>query len=107
MAAYRIAVPFPLMLAEVEPASSAATTSMNTTSAAALAEESASNPSDAVIFFGVSLVLGIACRHFLRGTRVPYTVALLIIGIGLGSLGTAISFFFFFGTSEILLVSGL
>ncbi|KAJ8774727.1 hypothetical protein K2173_017173 [Erythroxylum novogranatense] len=44
------------------------------------------NPSDAVIFFGLSLVLGIACRHVLRGTRVPYTVALLIIGISLGSL---------------------
>ncbi|XP_028784247.1 sodium/hydrogen exchanger 7, partial [Neltuma alba] len=44
------------------------------------------NPTDAVIFVGVSLALGIACRHILRGTRVPYTVALLIIGIGLGSL---------------------
>ncbi|CAN1336347.1 Sodium/hydrogen exchanger 7 [Linum perenne] len=46
----------------------------------------ASNPTDAVIFFGLSLVLGIASRHVLRGTRVPYTVALLIIGIALGSL---------------------
>ncbi|GMN38291.1 hypothetical protein TIFTF001_007530, partial [Ficus carica] len=45
-----------------------------------------SNPTDAVIFFGLSLVLGIACRHVLRGTRVPYTVALLILGIALGSL---------------------
>ncbi|KAJ7954466.1 Sodium/hydrogen exchanger 7 [Quillaja saponaria] len=45
-----------------------------------------SNPSDAVIFFGVSLVLGIACRHLLRGTRVPYTVALLVLGIALGSI---------------------
>ncbi|KAI4357384.1 hypothetical protein L6164_001336 [Bauhinia variegata] len=44
------------------------------------------SPSDAVIFFGVSLALGIACRHVLRGTRVPYTVALLILGIALGSL---------------------
>lgn len=44
------------------------------------------NPSDAVIFVGISLVLGIACRHLLRGTRVPYTVALLVIGIALGSL---------------------
>ncbi|KAA8529903.1 hypothetical protein F0562_034493 [Nyssa sinensis] len=49
-------------------------------------ESSSSNPVDAVIFFGISLVLGIACRHVLRGTRVPYTVALLILGIGLGSL---------------------
>ncbi|XP_050231835.1 sodium/hydrogen exchanger 8-like [Mercurialis annua] len=44
------------------------------------------NPTDAVLFFGVSLVLGIACRHVLHGTRVPYTVALLVIGIALGSL---------------------
>lgn len=43
-------------------------------------------PRDAVIFFGISLVLGIACRHILRGTRVPYTVALLIAGIAMGSL---------------------
>lgn len=43
-------------------------------------------PTDAVVFVGISLVLGIASRHILRGTRVPYTVALLIIGIGLGSL---------------------
>ncbi|CAN0890973.1 Sodium/hydrogen exchanger 7 [Linum grandiflorum] len=46
----------------------------------------ASNPTDAVIFFGLCLVLGVASRHVLRGTRVPYTVALLIIGIALGSL---------------------
>ncbi|XVE91878.1 hypothetical protein REPUB_Repub01dG0049200 [Reevesia pubescens] len=47
---------------------------------------SESDPVDAVIFVGISLVLGIASRHLLRGTRVPYTVALLIIGIALGSL---------------------
>ncbi|KAK3003159.1 hypothetical protein RJ639_018925, partial [Escallonia herrerae] len=51
-----------------------------------VAESSTSNPTDAVIFVGISLVLGIASRHLLRGTRVPYTVALLILGIGLGSL---------------------
>ncbi|CAA0811542.1 Sodium/hydrogen exchanger 7 [Striga hermonthica] len=53
-----------------------------------LEEDSPSNgtPTDAVIFVGISLVLGIACRHALRGTRVPYTVALLILGIGLGAL---------------------
>ncbi|XP_073024492.1 sodium/hydrogen exchanger 7-like isoform X7 [Primulina eburnea] len=50
-----------------------------------LEENSSSRPTDAVIFFGISLVLGIACRHALRGTRVPYTVALLVIGIGLGA----------------------
>lgn len=44
------------------------------------------NPTDTVIFVGISLVLGIACRHLFRGTRVPYTVALLIVGIALGSL---------------------
>uniref|UniRef100_A0A7N2L8G1 Na+/H+ antiporter n=1 Tax=Quercus lobata TaxID=97700 RepID=A0A7N2L8G1_QUELO len=44
------------------------------------------NPTDAVLFVGISLVLGIACRHLLRGTRVPYTVALLILGIALGSI---------------------
>ncbi|KAL3830717.1 hypothetical protein ACJIZ3_019519 [Penstemon smallii] len=47
---------------------------------------SSSNPTDAVIFVGISLLLGIACRHALRGTRVPYTVALLVLGIGLGAL---------------------
>ncbi|XAR48001.1 hypothetical protein NMG60_11030667 [Bertholletia excelsa] len=52
-----------------------------------LAEEvSSSNPTDAVIFVGLSLALGIACRQVLRGTRVPYTVALLILGTALGSL---------------------
>ncbi|KAL6505913.1 Son of sevenless 1 [Orobanche hederae] len=44
------------------------------------------DPTDAVVFVGISLVLGIACRHSLRGTRVPYTVALLVLGIGLGAL---------------------
>ncbi|XP_022734948.1 sodium/hydrogen exchanger 8-like isoform X2 [Durio zibethinus] len=47
---------------------------------------STSSPVDAVVFVGISLVLGIASRHLLRGTRVPYTVALLVIGIALGSL---------------------
>jgi hypothetical protein len=48
-------------------------------------------PDDAVLFVGVSLVLGIASRHLLRGTRVPYTVALLVLGVALGSLGLSIS----------------
>ncbi|KAL2233232.1 UNVERIFIED_CONTAM: Sodium/hydrogen exchanger 7, partial [Sesamum indicum] len=47
---------------------------------------SSGSPTDAVIFVGISLVLGIASRHALRGTRVPYTVALLVLGIGLGAL---------------------
>lgn len=50
-------------------------------------EENSSDPVDAVIFFGISLVLGIASRHLLRGTRVPYTVALLVLGVALGSIG--------------------
>ena len=52
----------------------------------------AASPDDAVVFVGVSLVLGIASRHFLRGTRVPYTVALLILGIAMGSLGTCVRY---------------
>lgn len=50
-------------------------------------EGSSGAPEDAVIFVGISLVLGIASRHLLGGTRVPYTVALLLLGVGLGSLG--------------------
>ncbi|OIT22168.1 PREDICTED: sodium/hydrogen exchanger 7-like, partial [Nicotiana attenuata] len=49
-------------------------------------ESSGSDPTNAVIFVGISLLLGIACRHVLRGTRVPYSVALLVLGIGIGSL---------------------
>ncbi|KAG2268297.1 hypothetical protein Bca52824_062852 [Brassica carinata] len=48
--------------------------------------ESDSRPVDAVIFAGVSLVLGTACRQLFNGTRVPYSVVLLVIGIVLGSL---------------------
>ncbi|VVA91333.1 unnamed protein product [Arabis nemorensis] len=53
--------------------------------------ENYSNPVDAVIFAGISLVLGTACRHLFNGTRVPYTVLLLLIGIVLGSLGNGIN----------------
>ncbi|KAG6399100.1 hypothetical protein SASPL_140574 [Salvia splendens] len=58
-----------------------------------LEEDSApeADPTAAVLFFGISLVLGIACRQALRGTRVPYTVALLLLGIGLGALGANIN----------------
>ncbi|PHT60416.1 Sodium/hydrogen exchanger 7 [Capsicum baccatum] len=49
-------------------------------------ESSGSDPTNSVIFVGISLLLGIACRHVLRGTRVPYSVALLVLGIGLGAL---------------------
>ncbi|XP_055819135.1 sodium/hydrogen exchanger 8 isoform X1 [Solanum dulcamara] len=50
------------------------------------AESSGSDPTNAVIFVGISLLLGIGSRHLLRGTRVPYSVALLVLGIGLGAI---------------------
>ncbi|RWW20232.1 hypothetical protein GW17_00015669 [Ensete ventricosum] len=50
------------------------------------AEGEGPSPDDAVIFVGISLLLGIGSRHLLRGTRVPYTVALLTLGIALGSI---------------------
>ncbi|XP_056165023.1 sodium/hydrogen exchanger 8-like isoform X1 [Syzygium oleosum] len=43
-------------------------------------------PTDGVLFAGLSCVAGVACRHLLRGTRVPYTVALLLLGLAIGSL---------------------
>ncbi|XP_057962922.1 sodium/hydrogen exchanger 8 [Malania oleifera] len=49
-------------------------------------DNSSSNHTDAVIFFGISLALGVACRHLLRGSKIPYTVALLVLGIGVGAL---------------------
>ncbi|KAM0854260.1 hypothetical protein ACQ4PT_050537 [Festuca glaucescens] len=51
----------------------------------------AGKPDDAVLFAGVSLKLGTVCRHLLCGTRVPYTIALLILGVALGSLGANIN----------------
>lgn len=45
-----------------------------------------SNPTDAVIFAGISLLIGVSCRTLLRRTFIPYTVVLLIIGTALGSL---------------------
>ncbi|CAM6099086.1 unnamed protein product [Calypogeia fissa] len=68
--------------------------------APAPAEES-DHPEDAILFVAVSLVLGVICRQVFKGTRVPYTVALLILGValgaveygtkeGLGALGTSI-----------------
>ncbi|KAK1439484.1 hypothetical protein QVD17_05303 [Tagetes erecta] len=49
-------------------------------------DASCSNSVNAVLFVGISLALGVASRHLLRGTRVPYTAALLVIGIVIGSL---------------------
>ncbi|KAL5716355.1 Son of sevenless 1 [Ranunculus cassubicifolius] len=44
------------------------------------------DPVVAILFFAICLLLGIASKHLLRGSKVPYTVALLVIGIALGSL---------------------
>lgn len=52
---------------------------------------SSSAPEVALLFIGVSLALGALCRQLLRNTRVPYTVALLLIGIGLGALDFYVS----------------
>lgn len=49
---------------------------------------SSSNPSDAVLFGGICLLVGVSCRTLLRRTTIPYTVVLLILGIALGSLGS-------------------
>jgi len=81
---------------EQQPLSLSLSFSLSVVSAASAPSSSSgedSSPADAVIFFGLSLALGIACRHLLRGTRVPYTVALLIIGIALGSIGPTLLFF--------------
>lgn len=50
-------------------------------------EEEGPGPQVAILFVGVALVLGMVCRHVFHGTRVPYTVALLLLGIGIGGLG--------------------
>jgi hypothetical protein len=49
-----------------------------------------SHPENAILFVAVSLVLGVICRQIFRGTKVPYTVALLILGIALGAVGTSL-----------------
>lgn len=51
------------------------------------AENSSNSASDAVLFGGISLLIGVSCRTLLRRTTtIPYTVVLLVIGIALGSL---------------------
>lgn len=37
-----------------------------------------------LLFVSLALMLGAATRHLLKGTPVPYTVALLLLGLGLG-----------------------
>ncbi|CAI5516177.1 unnamed protein product, partial [Closterium sp. Naga37s-1] len=41
----------------------------------------------ALLFMAVSLALGALCRQIFNNTRVPYTVALLLVGIALGAFG--------------------
>ncbi|KAI3908255.1 hypothetical protein MKX01_027277 [Papaver californicum] len=53
------------------------------TSLAVTKVEDVSEATSAIVFFGLCMVLGIGTRHLLCGTKVPYTVALLV---GLGSL---------------------
>jgi len=60
-------------------------------SSSSSSETEEDGPQVAILFVGVSLFLGMASRHVLKGTRVPYTVALLLLGIGLGGLGQCVS----------------
>jgi len=48
------------------------------------AEHAVSSGQLGLLFLILSLVIGAATRHFLRRTKIPYTVALLLIGLGLG-----------------------
>ena len=58
-------------------------------------------PQVAILFVGISLFLGMACRHLLHGTRIPYTVALLLLGIGIGGLGQLFFCITFIGMNEL------
>lgn len=91
---------------EQQPLSLSLSFSLSVVSAASAPSSSGehSSPADAVIFFGLSLALGIACRHLLRGTRVPYTVALLIIGIALGSIGPTLLFFILLFVVDVVVI---
>lgn len=44
-------------------------------------------PEVAILFVGVALFLGMVSRHLFKGSRIPYTVVLLLLGIGIGGLG--------------------
>lgn len=46
----------------------------------------AGNPVSAGIFLFGSLAVGIFCKNLLRGTRLPYTVLLLLFGLLIGVL---------------------
>ncbi|XP_024361415.1 sodium/hydrogen exchanger 8 isoform X2 [Physcomitrium patens] len=43
-------------------------------------------PEVAILFVGVALFLGMVSRHLFKGSRIPYTVVLLLLGIGIGGL---------------------
>lgn len=60
---------------------------VNATAPAPSADSEAAEPQVAILFIGVSLFLGMASRHLLAGFLIPYTVALLLLGIALGGLG--------------------
>ena len=61
---------------------------VNTTASASPAGgEAYPKPEVAILFFGLALILGALCKQVFARTPVPYTVALLIIGIILGTIG--------------------
>uniref|UniRef100_A0A7N0T9G5 Cation/H+ exchanger transmembrane domain-containing protein n=1 Tax=Kalanchoe fedtschenkoi TaxID=63787 RepID=A0A7N0T9G5_KALFE len=74
--------------ADVGPPPSPATTMPHggEVSSASYASHTPSDPTNGVIFVGICLAVGAVCRQLFHGTRVPYTVALLVFGVGLGSL---------------------
>jgi hypothetical protein len=49
--------------------------------------ESESTPELPILFLTVALVLGLLCRHILKGTRISYTGGLLVLGIAMGAAG--------------------
>ena len=45
-----------------------------------------------LLFVILSLLIGVATRYLFKNTKVPYTVALLIMGVVLGLFSTANNF---------------
>ena len=66
--------------------------------AGSVVQKDSPSPEDAILFVGMCLVLGMASRQIFTGTRVPYTVVFLLLGIGLGALGAPNSSFLTFST---------
>eukprot|EP00898_Chlorokybus_atmophyticus_P000417 jgi/Chlat1/1376/Chrsp119S01786 len=52
----------------------------------AVSESSHTPPEVVLLFLFVSLALGAACKHALTGTKVPYTVAILLLGVAMGAI---------------------